>query len=144
MIDLDKYYISWLVEKATQRKNDSGLNRDIKNYAMHLIDNLPDDYGLIFDNQSELEKNLEILKNKLLNGAENWYQYSKGSCAYNGNIAAALCTPSEYRKTKGGEKELNSRESWLDVQARALYQAEILIISTIRAFAYGCFNTPMR
>jgi hypothetical protein len=49
-------------------------------------------------------------------------------------------TPSEYRKTKGGEKEPNSRESWLEVQAQALFQAEILIKSTIRDFAYQYFN----
>lgn len=30
--------------------------------------------------------------------------------------------------------------NWLDVQARALFQAEILIESTIRDFAYQYFN----
>ena len=114
----------------------------VKNYAMRLIDNLPDDYCLIFDNQAELEKHFKILKKFLLNGADNWRQFSYGGCAYicDGDIAAVLCTQSELRKTKGGEKEPNRRETWLDVQARALFHAEILIKSTIRDFAYECFN----
>lgn len=142
MIDLDKYFISWLLEKAPQRKKVSAWNRGVKNYAMRLIDNLSDDYCLIFDNQAELEKQLKILKNKLLNGAENWRRYSYGGCAYicNNDIALALCTPSEYRNSKRGEKDPSEHESWLAVQARALFQAEILIKSTIRDFAYQYFN----
>lgn len=144
MINLNKQYIRYLVQNAPRRKNVSAWDRGVKNYAMQLIDNLPDDYCLIFDNQAELEKNIKILEKLLLNGAKNWHEYSNGgSCAayiYNWDIAAALCTPSEYRKTKGGEKEPNARETWLDVQARALFQAEILIKSTIRDFAYQYFN----
>lgn len=36
---------------------------------------------------------------------------------------ARLCTPSELRRTHNGERRPNSREEWLDTQARALYQA---------------------
>ena len=88
---------------------------------------------MIFNNYRELEEQLKIFKKLLLNGAENWREYSYGGCAYiyNGDIAAALCAPSEYRKTKGGEKEPNNRETWLDVQVRALCQAELLIKSAI-------------
>lgn len=64
-----------------------------------------------------------------LNGAEDWGQYSQGGCAliYDGDIAARLCTKSELKKTNNGEKQPNSRESWLNVQARALYQASRLV-----------------
>lgn len=66
----------------------------------------------------------------LLNGADNWRQYSYGGCAliYDSDIAETLCSPSELKKVKGGDRQPNSRESWLDVQARALYQAERLIV----------------
>lgn len=135
MIKLDKDYIRCLVEKAPQRKNISAWNRGVKKYAEFLIDELPDDYCFYFDSCTDLKK-------LLLNGADNWHQYSYYGNAYiyDDDIAATLCSPSEYRKTKGGEKEPNNRETWLDVQGRALFHAEILIKSTIRDFAYECFN----
>ena len=69
------------------------------------------------------------LKKELLNGAANWREYSYGGCAliYDGDIAELLCAPSEYRKTRQGERAPNARETWLDVQARALGQAATLI-----------------
>lgn len=65
------------------------------------------------------------LKEYALNGAENWNQYSWGGSAliYNGDIAGRLCSPSELKKTRNGERRPNSREEWLDTQARALSQA---------------------
>lgn len=38
-------------------------------------------------------------------------------------LNARVCTPSELKRTDGGMNAPNSRETWLDVQARALYQA---------------------
>lgn len=60
-----------------------------------------------------------------LNGASCWEQYSNGGCSicYNADIAARVCTPSELKRKHSGMHEPNSRETWLDVQARALYQA---------------------
>lgn len=68
---------------------------------------------------------LAELTKALLNGAGNWEQYSYGGCAliYDSDIAATLCTPSELKRTRNGERNPNARENWLDVQARALYQA---------------------
>lgn len=134
MIKLDKAYIRCLVKKAPQRKNVSYWYRGVKNYAECLLDNLPDDYCMILANNQDLEEHLKIFTKLLLNGANNWKQYSYGGNAfiYNEEIAVALCNPSEYRKTKRGEKQPNSYETWLDVQARALYQAERLITSVIR------------
>jgi hypothetical protein len=62
---------------------------------------------------------------KLLNGAENWHAYSYGGSAliYDADIADRLCAPSEFKRKRGGELPPNSRESWLDCQARALSQA---------------------
>lgn len=61
----------------------------------------------------------------MLNGAQDWEQYSWGGSAliYNSDIAERLCCPSELKKTRNGERRPNSREEWLDTQARALYQA---------------------
>jgi len=99
----------------------SAWDKGIKLYALELIEELPDDqefYGSPAD------------KKDLLNGAENWEQYSWAGCSfiYDQDIAFRLCTPSEYKRSRGGERRPNARETWLDVQARALYQAAALIL----------------
>ena len=70
----------------------------------------------------------------LLNGAADWSQYSWGGCSliYDGDIAERLCCPSELKKTRNGERRPNSREEWLDVQARALFQAANRVCRHIR------------
>ena len=72
-----------------------------------------------------------LLERQLLNGAYDWKEYSWGGCSliYNGDIASRLCTASELKKTRNGERRPNAREEWLDVQARALYQAARLILA---------------
>ena len=75
-----------------------------------------------------------------LNGANNWHHYSAGACSlvWSGDIAARVCTPSMYKRKHGGAYEPNSRETWLDVQARALYQACNRIRSICRANGLYC------
>lgn len=93
------------------------------------------DYAIMIVERLEIESiTREDIANKiLLNGAENWSQYSYGGCAlvYDKDIAESLCTPSELRKVtrKDGtvRQNANSRENWLDAQARALFQANVLI-----------------
>lgn len=75
------------------------------------------------------ENKLEITETNMLNGAENWSQYSWGGCSliYDEDIAERLATASEIkRKTRADgslSERANSSEQWLDVQARALFQA---------------------
>ena len=75
------------------------------------------------------------LKTELLNGAQDWEQYSWGGCSLidDSEIAERLCTPSELKTTRNGERKPNRREEWLDVQARALFQAANRIIRAARA-----------
>ena len=65
----------------------------------------------------------------VLNGADSPEQwaYDANGLIYDADIAALLCTPSEWRRTKGGQCQPNSCESWLDVYSRAAYQAYELI-----------------
>lgn len=42
---------------------------------------------------------------------------------YDSDIARHYCTPSELKRSRDGARNPNSREQWLDVQARAIYQA---------------------
>ena len=76
----------------------------------------------------------EITEKNLLNGADNWKEYSYGGCAliHDVDICHRLCTPSEIKKTKDGERRPNKQECWLDTQARALYQSAQLIMKIKR------------
>lgn len=103
------------------RKDRSAWNKGVTMYALELVEELKE--------RAEYEgRNPEPGKECrewMLNGAQDWSQYSWGGCSliYNGNIAERLCCPSELKRTRNGERRPNSREEWLDTQARALYQA---------------------
>lgn len=104
------------IEKELEnRKDRSAWNKGVTGYALELLDGL----------DRETYENKDELKKALLNGADSWEAYSWGGCSeiYNKDIAARLCTPSELKKTKNGERRPNAAEEWLDVQARALFQA---------------------
>lgn len=109
-----------LLKRIEATKVRSWWDEGVKLYASDLLEDL---------DQEDLDQS-NLLKT-LLNGAENWKEYSWGGCSliYDEDIAWRLCTPSELKKTKEGQKRPNAREEWLDVQARALYQAYYLIKS---------------
>jgi hypothetical protein len=69
------------------------------------------------------------LKGLLLNGAKNWKEYSYGGSMliYDHDIAERFCSPSVLKRKQGGRLQPSSNETWLDVQARACYQAQLLI-----------------
>ena len=103
------------------RKDRSAWDKGVTAYAVGLLDNYQDraEYeGREAASRKELE-------GWLLNGASTWSEYSWGGSAliYNSDIAKRLCNPSELKRTHNGERRPNSREEWLDVQARALAQA---------------------
>ena len=78
-------------------------------------------------------KTPKTVEEALLNGAPSWSAYSDGGSAfiYDADIAARLCTPSELKRSLDGKRNPNRRERWLDVQARALTQAAIILIESI-------------
>lgn len=112
----------------------SAWGRGVKKYALDILDDLKQ----IADYEGEPLQldgaNFEQFENVALNGAENWQEFSRGGLAliYDGDIAKRLCTKTELKKTNDGEKQPNSRETWLDVQARALYQAARLVYKAMR------------
>ena len=85
------------------------------------------------------ENNLEATKENMLNGAADWTQASYGGSwlIYDYDIAERLATPSEIksrtRKDGSFNQMANARESWLDVQARALNQASRKVLKGARA-----------
>lgn len=84
------------------------------------------------------DEGLEVTEDNLLNGASDWKQYSYGgnSCIYDWEIAERLATPSEIksrtRKDGSFNQMANAKESWLDVQARALYQASRKVLKEVK------------
>ena len=102
----------------------SAWKRGVNAYALELLEELEEAIAGGYFDAEDLDAP-KMLDRQLLNGASDWTQYSWGGCSliYNGDIAERLCSPSELKKTRGGEWRPNSREEWLDVQARALYQA---------------------
>lgn len=122
--------INDLFIKVYQTKTRSAWSKGVKTYAMELLYNLEEDINSGWFDAEDLNSP-NLLRKQLLNGAPNWKEYSWGGCSliYNSNIARRLCTPSELKKTRNGERRPNANEEWLDVQTRALAQACNLIIN---------------
>jgi hypothetical protein len=116
--------------KATveNRKVRSAWDKGVKAYALELIETLTEAIERGYIDPEDLA-NKNLLNKVLLNGADSWEQYSYGGCAliYNCDIAERLCTPSEYKKSREGDRNPNRYETWLDVQARALIQAARMV-----------------
>lgn len=112
-----------LIKAINTSKARSAWARGVKEYAKYLVEE-------IYSNDMDVVKADASI---YLSGAKNWHEYSYGGCSlvYSYDIATLLCTPSELRKTDFGRKLPNSFENWLDVQARALFQAHRLITKLI-------------
>ena len=131
MFNIDNIRTS--IETEKQR---SAWDKGVPVYALELLDSLDELIaGGYFEPADLLDRN--AVKAAMLNGARNWDEFSWGACSliYNEDIAERLCCPSELVKTRHGERRPNSREEWLDVQARALYQAANRICRHIRLLA---------
>lgn len=120
--------VNKILTEIRKTKPRSAWNNGVKMYAIDLLNNVKEDRGGSFDITTS------NYKKALLNGAKDWKQYSESGNAliYNVDIAKRLCTKTELAKTRNGLLRPNAREDWLDVQARALYQAGELIYETIR------------
>lgn len=109
-----------IIAELNTRNDRSAWDKGVTDYATELAESLGN-----WDKQPE---SVAELREMLLNGAGNWKAYSWGgsSLIYNQDIAERLCSPSELKRVtnKNGLRDYpNSREHWLDVQSRALYQA---------------------
>lgn len=128
MTNIEKLYQS--IESEKQR---SAWDKGVSEYALELVEQLGEQISDGYFDELDLSEPKKV-RAALLNGAANWSQYSWGGSAliYNGDIAERLCCPSELIKTRNGERRPNSREEWLDVQARALFQAANRVCRHIR------------
>lgn len=128
MTNIEKLYQS--IESEKQR---SAWDKGVTKYALELVEQLGEQINGGYFEELDLTESKKV-RASLLNGAANWSQYSWGGCSliYNSDIAERLCSPSELKKTRNGERRPNSREEWLDTQARALFQAANRVCRHIR------------
>ena len=115
----------------------SAWSRGVHTYAVELVEGL--------DASADLS-NETLLRKALLNGADDWQQYSEGGCAlvYDADIAERVCSPSELKRTRNGERQPNARETWLECQARALGQAASLVRRAYRKAAIDSAKIVLR
>lgn len=118
-----------ITEKITAELNNhkdrSAWDKGVNVYALELVEKLAERIAY----EKREPENLQKLRAWMLNGATSYEDYSYGGCSliYGGDIAERLCTPSELKKTRNGERRPNRADEWLDVQARALMQASLRI-----------------
>jgi hypothetical protein len=120
--------IEKMKKELAGEKTRSAWGRGVKEYASELVADLAESIEGGYFAAEDIAAPL-LLNRQLLNGASDWAHYSYGGCSliYNEDIAQRLCTPSELKKTRNGERRPNAREEWLDTQARALNQAARMV-----------------
>ena len=99
-----------LYEKIESASPRSAWSKGVKKQALELVE------------KAEVKLTRENALIELLNGAENWYEYSYSgnTLIYDGDIAERYCTPSELKRNDNGNKNPNKNENWLYLQTRAL------------------------
>lgn len=119
--------INKIMTEVRKEKPRSAWGKGVKGYAIGLLEDAKDWKG------GEYNLDLANYKKIILNGASDWKEFSYGGMAFifNRDIAKRLCTKAELAKTHNGDLRPNAREDWLDVQARALRQADMLIRKAI-------------
>ena len=125
--------IEKLYQSIKSEKQRSAWDKGVTQYALEMVEQLSEQINGGYFEELDLTESKKV-RAALLNGAADWSQYSWGGCSliYDGDIAERLCCPSELKKTRNGERRPNSREEWLDVQVRALFQAANRVCRHIR------------
>lgn len=127
-----------MTKELEARKDRSAWDKGVTVYALELVEQLAEAAESGYIDADDLTAP-RMLRKALLNGADDWSAYSWGGCSliYNYDIAERLCSPSELNRSRGGWRKPNSREEWLDVQARALSQAETRVRCALCAVMEG-------
>lgn len=103
-----------LIKQIEQWKPRSAWDKGVKELMFMIVEH----EGRDFKEDFKLFRTLYELK-KL---AKEWSYYGELYIC-NSQIAEQFCTPSEFKKVKGGELPPSSKEQWVDLQSRACFQA---------------------
>lgn len=117
-------------EEIESVRTRSAWQRGVAAYALELLDSVSGRAAY----EGHGPEDVAQLRKWMLDGARDWSEYSYGgrSLVYDGDIAERICTPSELRKTRYGARNPNRIETWLDVQARALYHAACAVVTACK------------
>ena len=117
---------NWIGKNARTR---SAWDNGVKAYALDLLEELDWNY---YPEELVTSKNVTAA---MLRGAPDWLQYSEGGLALcrDEDVALRLCNNTELKVTRYGERRPNKKESWLEVQARALFQASRIVLQAYEA-----------
>lgn len=103
-----------------QEKPRSAWARGVNNIAVNIVREILEEYA------GDKEPHFNLVDDF----TRHFYNVSLHNAVYGGcfycydyGIAKNFCTPSELKRVKNGERNPNSRESWLDVMYRGAYQA---------------------
>ena len=118
---MENIYTNELRKLVEEIPNTSAWKRGVKEYTDELLDNLEERAQI----NERFPKDEKELKEWMLNGAMDCKDYSYTYCSlkYDSQIAERLCTSSELKKKEGGRLAPNRRDTWLDVQTKALIDA---------------------
>jgi len=120
-----------LLKKLNTVKTRSAWDKGVLDYALEIVENYAPEEVTSVDDVLNYARD----KHESLYSVAKWQ--SEGGCfeIYDEDIAKRLCTPSELRRCTHKDGRLrdmaNARESWLDVQSRAVNQAYRLINSML-------------
>ena len=120
--------VSKLIKEIKKTNCKSYWQKGLKAYAIEMVRDI----------EYKKEISYRFAETDLLNGAQSWLEYSEGGCSLvcHKDIAKRLCTPSELKRMTRIDGSLkdrpNARETWLECQSRALFQACELIKNIIR------------
>ena len=109
-----------------QEKPRSAWEQGVKDIAVNIL------FGILEDADGDDAEHF----NRVDDFSKHFYGVSlreavDGGCflVYDYDIARNFCTPSKLKRVKNGERNPNSRETWLDVMYHGAYQAIRHIIS---------------
>ena len=138
---MEKTKLIKVIEERTER---SAWGKGVKDYALEMVEDFSESNLNNLDLMDRATFHFNV-KKMCLNGASDFNELSYGGnyLIYNEDIAKRLCTKSELKHVTHVDGTLsekaNKNETWLDVQARALYQAYwliYLILKTERSYKH--------
>ena len=114
-----------IIKVLARQKRHSAWDKGVLIYAEEIADNLCAHKEYTGERADEKD---------LLMGADNWNDYSYGGCSliYDDEIMHRLSTPSTIKRNPNANWQPNKRETWLDLQTRALKQASNLVLRIMR------------
>lgn len=122
--------IQAVANEVEQAKTRSAWSKGVKAYALEMLECFEESRQWCEANGESVPELDEVTA---LNGASDWRAWAYGGwgLVYDAYIAERLCTPSELKKLRGGARVPSGVETWLDIEARAAFQAWAMICHAV-------------